>query len=117
MTKQVNESNTIEIQIDTFTVPLKYSFYLERLPLDDLIVNNTIISSVSCNHTRKYPSLNCLESLKQNLTLDKCMPNYTLSFSYKVNDLQKYHDANIMLEQNVFQHYIKLKCKIINIYG
>jgi hypothetical protein len=42
------------------------------------------------------------------------MTNYTFSFDYTVNDLKKYQNANITLQQDAFNHYIKFKCKIIN---
>lgn len=111
---ELNETEkTIQIQIDSFKLPLEYSFNIESLPLDSLLVNyKQVNSNDSCNQ-KKYPWLNCLQSEKLKLDIKRCINEYSLLIDYNVIDEKVYFDAEINLLKKNFLHNIRLICKQI----
>ena len=111
---ELNEAEkTIQIQIDSFKLPLEYNFNIESLPLDSLLVNyKQVYSSDSCNQ-KKYPWLNCLQSEKLKLDIKRCINEYSLLIDYNVIDEKVYFDAEIDLLKKNFLHTIRLICKQI----
>jgi hypothetical protein len=104
--KDSEKSIDIDIEIDSFSVPLKYNFSIESLPIDSLLENNTIIESSPC--TDKKDS--CLQSKESDLILERCKSNYELLLSYKVNDEEVYkNDTEFSIKE--FKFKINLKCK------
>ena len=93
--------NSIDIQIDSFSVPLEYNFSIESLPIDSLLVNNQSIDSNDSCDNRKNDILNCLQSKRLNLKLDRCKDKYNLILSYKVNDKSIYekHDNKFTIRE------------------
>ena len=105
--------NSIDIQIDSFSVPLEYNFSIESLPIDSLLVNNQSIDSNDSCDNRKNDILNCLQSKRLNLKLDRCKDKYNLILSYKVNDKSIYekHDNKFTIRE--FKFKINLNCKYL----
>lgn len=105
--------NSIDIQIDSFSVPLEYNFSIESLPIDSLLVNNQSIDSNDSCDNRKNDILNCLQSKRLNLQLDRCKDKYNLILSYKVNDKSIYekHDNKFTIRE--FKFKINLNCKYL----
>ena len=80
-------ASTLTQIIDSFSKPLNYSFSIERLPLDDLLVNNTIVESSQCT-SKQNSWLNCLQSNTIQVTLPRCSTSYKLNLSYVNNKYQ-----------------------------
>lgn len=106
-THQINESKFLEIKIDSFSVPLNYSFNMERLPMDRLLLNNRTIKSNQCQK-QEYPALKCLQSDLLQLNLKKCTENYTLSFDYSYDNAEIYETVAILKPK--YEHKIRLLC-------
>ena len=112
VTTEIKESeNSIDIQIDSFSIPLEYSFSIESLPIDSLLVNNQSIDSNDSCDNKKNDILNCLQSKRLNLQLDRCTDKYNLILSYKVDDKSIYekHDNKFAIKE--FKYNLNLKCK------
>ena len=111
-TTEIKESeNSIDIQIDSFSIPLEYNFSIESLPIDSLLVNNQSIDSNDSCDNKKNDILNCLQSKRLNLQLDRCTDKYNLILSYKVDDKSIYekHDNKFAIKE--FKYNLNLKCK------
>lgn len=114
-TTEIKESeNSIDIQIDSFSIPLEYNFSIESLPIDSLLVNNQSIDSNDSCDNKKNDILNCLQSKRLNLQLDRCTDKYNLILSYKVVDKLIYekHDNKFAIREFKFKMNLKCKCYI-----
>ena len=105
--------NSIDIQIDSFSIPLEYNFSIESLPIDSLLVNNQLIESNDSCDNKKNDILNCLQSKRLNISLDRCTDKYNLILSYKVDDKSIYemNDNNFTIRE--FKYNLNLKCKFL----
>ena len=101
---------SIDIQIDSFSVPLEYSFSIESLPIDSLLVNNQSVDSNNSCENKKNDLLNCFQSKILSLTLKRCTNKYNLTLSYKVDDKLIYekHDDKFTVKE--FKYNVNLKC-------
>ena len=105
--------------IDSFSKPLNYSFSIEQLPLDDLLVNNSKVESSQCNE-KQNSWLNCLQSNTIQVTLPKCSKSYNLIFSYVNNKYQnEYLNGSptpvTLPNPSVYPHDIVVQCKYLKI--
>ena len=105
--------NSIDIQIDSFSIPLEYNFSIESLPIDSLLVNNQLIESNDSCDNKKNDILNCLQSKKLNLSLDRCTDKYNLILSYKVDDKSIYEMNDNKFTIREFKYNLNLKCKFL----
>jgi hypothetical protein len=105
--------NSIDIQIDSFSIPLEYNFSIESLPIDSLLVNNQLIESNDSCDNKKNDILNCLQSKKLNLSLDRCTDKYNLILSYKVDDKSIYEKDDNKFTIREFKYNLNLKCKFL----
>jgi hypothetical protein len=105
--------NSINIQIDSFSIPLEYNFSIESLPIDSLLVNNQLIESNDSCDNKKNDILNCLQSKKLNLSLDRCTDKYNLILSYKVDDKSIYEMNDNKFTIREFKYNLNLKCKFL----
>ena len=105
--------NSIDIQIDSFSIPLEYNFSIESLPIDSLLVNNQLIESNDSCDNKKNDILNCLQSKRLNLSLDRCTDKYNLILSYKVDDKSIYEMNDNKFTIREFKYNLNLKCKFL----
>ena len=105
--------NSIDIQIDSFSIPLEYNFSIESLPIDSLLVNNQLIESNDSCDNKKNDILNCLQSKNLNLSLDRCTDKYNLILSYKVDDKSIYEMNDNKFSIREFKYNLNLKCKFL----
>lgn len=105
--------NSIDIQIDSFSIPLEYNFSIESLPIDSLLVNNQLIESNDPCDNKKNDILNCLQSKRLNISLDRCTDKYNLILSYKVDDKSIYEKDDNKFTIREFKYNLNLKCKFL----
>ena len=105
--------NSIDIQIDSFSIPLEYNFSIESLPIDSLLVNNQLIESNDSCDNKKNDILNCLQSKRLNISLDRCTDKYNLILSYKVDDKSIYEKDDNKFTIREFKYNLNLKCKFL----
>jgi hypothetical protein len=96
--------------IDSFAkASFNYSFRVESFPLDNLKLNEAIVESNKCNDTR-LPTLNCLESKSMKTDIQRCVNNYSLSFSYAIDNLKEFESQKVFIGPKVFTQLININC-------
>lgn len=98
----INEKPFISFDVNSFdNNNVEYTFQIESLPIDKLIVNNEVVESKKCK-SYEYPSLNCLESEPIKFA-KKCINTYNFSISYDFDNKEIYKSLDI--QPRVFDHY------------
>ncbi len=111
----INTSNSNHV-INSFSIPLAYNFSIERLPLDDLLDNNSKVNSSRSCTKMDCPWLNCLNSETKKVIIPRCDSNHKLYLSYTNNKYKSIYESNSNLtisNPTIYQHTINLKCKMM----
>lgn len=87
-----DSTNAITLDIDTFSDQIEWSYDLESLPLNYLLVNGEKIKTTVCQAQKEW--LNCLKSDPIEFNLEKCKSNYQVNLSYGFDGFDEYINDN-----------------------
>lgn len=108
-TKPIDSPESFNLEIQSFSQPLNFTYQFEALPLDYLTFNNMTLESELCESSK--PWLKCLVAKSNDLfTLESCIDNFEVLFSYGFNNLEEYSN-NVSIQVKNFTQKFNLFCK------
>lgn len=113
-TKKLDANEKFEITIDSFQQNVNYSVKYEALPLTNLIINNEVVKTKPCNASLSW--LNCLQTEKIDLQIEKCTNEYDLNITYEVDQTEVFSNATVPISIANYTNKIILRCKWFDKY-